>query len=44
MDHGAASDPEETLNVYSHTYDGPQPYNFEPVMCPREQEGDQGEN
>ena len=37
MDSGAGSDPEETLNVYNYTYDGPHPYNYEPVVQHREQ-------
>ncbi len=37
MDPSVSSDTEETLNVYHYTYDGPQPYNYEPVMRPREQ-------
>ncbi len=37
MDPSVSSDTEETLNVYNYTYDGPQPYNYEPVMRPREQ-------
>ena len=36
VDSGADSDLEETLNVYNYTYDGPQPYNYEP----RERLGD----
>ncbi len=26
------------LNVYSYAYDRPQPYNYEPVRCPRDPE------
>lgn len=37
MDSDHDSDPEESVNVYSYTYDGPQPYNYEPVEQPREQ-------
>ncbi len=37
MDPSVSSDTEETLNVYHYTYNGPQPYNYEPVMRPREQ-------
>ena len=33
MDSGAGSDPD----VYSYTYDGPQPYDYEPFVQHREQ-------
>ncbi|XP_039540209.1 P2X purinoceptor 7-like [Pimephales promelas] len=36
MDRGDISDAEEIVHIYS--YDGPQPYNYEPAMLPRDQE------
>lgn len=38
MDLNGGSDAEETLNVYSYTYDGAQPFSYESVAPdPREQ-------
>lgn len=37
MDRDQNSDTEETFKVNDYSYDGPQPYNYEPVMRPREQ-------
>lgn len=38
MDLNVSCDTEEVVNVYSHQYDGPQPYNYEPVRRTRDQE------
>ncbi len=37
MDRNDSSDAEEIVNVYSYSYDGPQPYNYEPAIRQREQ-------